>query len=80
MKNFKRNLITKIFSVLLILLISTLFLAPNQLAAKSCGRALAECSIDAAVVGLFGGVKSGLLYFSGCLIGYGWCLEYYDFV
>lgn len=45
--------------------------------AGDCERGLVKCGIDSAIVGLFGGIQSGLLYFSGCLIGYGWCLAYY---
>lgn len=76
MKKLKGNKGIKILSGLLILLIALLFLSPQQLVAKGCDKALAECSVDAVIVGLFGGVHAGLLYFSGCLIGYGWCLEY----
>ena len=46
--------------------------------ADDCEEALLECGIDAVVAALFGGIQSGLSYFSGCLIGYLWCLEYYD--
>lgn len=78
MKNLEGNLRAKIFSGLLILLICLLFLSPQQLVAGACEKALVDCSVDAAIVGLFGGPKVGLLYLSGCLMGYGWCIQYYD--
>jgi len=43
-----------------------------------CEKGLVKCGIDAAIVALFGGLQSGLTYFSGCLIGYGWCLDYME--
>lgn len=80
MKNFKGNLSTKIFSGLLIVLLSTLFMSPLQLVAKDCEEALVRCSVDAVIVGLLGGPKVGLLYMSACFIGYGWCIEYRDLI
>ncbi len=76
MKKNKKNVSAKILSGVLILLLVFLFLTPFQLAAKSCREAFVECSVDAVIIGLFSGFQSGLLYFSGCAVGYGWCLEY----
>ncbi len=53
-------------------------LAAAPALAGNCERALIKCGIDAAIAGLFGGLQSGLTYFSGCLIGYGWCLDYIE--
>ena len=54
------------------------FLTAGQVLANDCERGLLKCSLDAAITALFGGLQSGLMYFSGCLIGYEWCLEYYE--
>jgi len=78
MKNLRRNKKFKIMAGVLVLLMSIFFLAPHQLVAKGCIIGLARCSIDAIIVAIFGGLQSGALYFSGCLIGYTWCLEYFD--
>jgi len=43
-----------------------------------CKKAFSRCTIDAAIAGLFSGPQSFLLYFSGCFMGYSWCLKYYD--
>ena len=78
MKNLRRNKKFKIMAGVLVLLMSIFFLAPHQLVAEDCMIGLARCSIDAIIVAIFGGLQSGALYFSGCLIGYIWCLEYFD--
>jgi hypothetical protein len=54
------------------------FLTAVPALADECEEGLIECGIDAVVSGLFSGFQSGLMHFAGCLIGYGWCLEYYD--
>ena len=77
MKNLKRNSGIKIMAGVLVLLMAALIFAPQQLSAKECVEALGRCSIDAVIVAIFGGIQNGLLYFSGCLIGYSWCLEYF---
>jgi len=43
-----------------------------------CRKALSRCTVDAVVAGLFSGPQSFLLYYSGCFMGYSWCLKYYD--
>ena len=43
-----------------------------------CKKALDKCTTDAVISGLFGGPQSFLLYYSGCFMGYSWCLKYYD--
>jgi len=78
MKNLRRDKRLKIMAGVLVLLMSIFFLAPQQLTAEVCDEALVECAIDAVIIGIFGGLQSGLLYFSGCLTGYNWCLEYFD--
>lgn len=77
MKNLKRYGSIKILAVAMALLMSILFLSPSQLAGGACREALARCSVDAAIAGFFGGIKAGLIFFSGCLVGYSWCLAYY---
>ncbi len=46
--------------------------------ADDCEDGLLECSLDAVISALFRGIQSGLMHFNGCLIGYVWCLEYYE--
>ena len=43
-----------------------------------CKNALSRCTVDAVIAGLFSGPQSFLVYYSGCFIGYSWCLKYYD--
>ena len=68
-----KKIVAGVFIVLLFAL-----LAAVPVLADECERGLLQCGIDAAISGLFGGIQNGLIYFSGCLIGYEWCLEYYE--
>ena len=63
---------------LALLLISIAF-TPHTLNAGVCERALAKCGIDALLSTLLSGPEIGALYYSGCLLGYAWCLQYYIF-
>lgn len=54
------------------------FLTAVPALAGDCEKGLVKCGIDAAISSLLGGIQSGLMYFTGCLIGYEWCLEYYE--
>jgi hypothetical protein len=38
---------------------------------------MSRCTTDAIKSGLVSGAQSFLVYFSGCLMGYTWCLKYY---
>lgn len=68
----------KIF-VLGLMFVVCLFLASSVYASEDvCKKALARCAADAVVAGLFSGPQSFMLYYSGCFIGYSWCLKYYD--
>jgi hypothetical protein len=68
----------KIFVMGLMLLVC-LFLVSSVFASEDvCKKALTRCTADAVVAGLFSGPQSFLLYYSGCFIGYSWCLKYYD--
>lgn len=77
MKNsriFKRS---KAVSLTLVLLVASLALLPLYSNAGLCETALARCAVDAVIVGLFGGVASGVVYAAGCALGYQWCLMYF---
>ena len=68
----------KIF-VLGLMLVVCLFMLSSVYASEDvCKKALSRCTVDAVVAGLFSGPQSFLLYYSGCFIGYSWCLKYYD--
>jgi hypothetical protein len=43
-----------------------------------CERALAACAIDATIAGLTGGPLAFALWSSGCLMGYDFCMRYYE--
>jgi hypothetical protein len=43
-----------------------------------CERALARCAADAVIAGLTGGPLALALWGSGCLMGYDFCMKYYD--
>ena len=43
-----------------------------------CERALAKCGADAAIAGLTGGPLAFALWSSGCLMGYDFCMKYYE--
>jgi hypothetical protein len=43
-----------------------------------CKKALSKCTVDAVKAGVTSGPQSFLLYYSGCYMGYTWCLKYYD--
>jgi hypothetical protein len=77
--NEKRNIRKRVLTGTLALLMIFLFLTPHQLSAGVCERALAKCGIDALLTSLLSGPEIGALYLSGCLLGYSWCLQYYDF-
>jgi hypothetical protein len=61
-------------------LIFCLFLFSASLFAsekEECDRALTKCSVDAVIAGILSGPQTFLLFASGCLMGYTWCLKYY---
>ena len=54
-------------------------LAPSLHASRAvCERALTRCAIDAGIAGLTGGPLVFALWSSGCLMGYDFCLRYYE--
>ena len=60
------------------LLIGVVF-APSLHASRAvCDRALARCGVDAVVAGLTGGPLAFALWGSGCLMGYSFCMRYYE--
>ncbi len=42
-----------------------------------CDKALVKCGVDAVIAGILSGAQTFLLFYSGCLMGYSWCLKYY---
>jgi len=43
----------------------------------ACDKALVKCGVDAVIAGILSGPQTFLLFYSGCLMGYSWCLKYY---
>jgi hypothetical protein len=43
-----------------------------------CERALYKCAVDAVIAGMSGGPLALALWGTGCLMGYDFCLKYYD--
>lgn len=77
MKILRGNSHKKIMVVALVLFILVYAAAPSLQANADCGEALKKCSVDAIIILIFGGPHSFLLYYSGCFLGYTWCLKYY---
>ena len=77
MKILRGNSHKKIMVVALALFILVYAAAPSLQANAGCVEALRKCSVDAVIALIFGGPQTFLLYYSGCLMGYTWCLKYY---
>ena len=77
MKILRGNSHKKIMVVALVLFILVYAAAPSLQANDECVEALKKCSVDAIFALIFGGPQAFLLYYSGCLMGYTWCLKYY---
>ena len=53
--------------------------APSLHAKRAvCEKALAKCAVDAMIAGLTGGPLALALWSSGCLMGYDFCMRYYE--
>jgi hypothetical protein len=78
MKKLKKHNPKRLVVVGLILSLVILFCPPGFASNEECDRALARCSVDAMIAGLFSGPQSFLAYSAGCFLGYTWCLKYYD--
>ena len=74
-KKFKANVFIVMGLVSLLLLVSPII--PSQ-QKHVCEQALEKCGGDAILTLIFGGIQSFLFYYSGCLIGYSWCLKYFE--
>lgn len=68
----------KIIALGLIVCVCFFFVSSVSASEEVCKKALSRCTTDAVIAGLFSGPQSFLLYYSGCFIGYSWCLKYYD--
>ena len=77
MKILKNQHFRRIIILGLMFFVSIFFISSNYASADVCRKALSRCTVDAVVAGLFSGPQSFLLYFSGCFMGYSWCLKYY---
>ncbi len=93
MNNLKGKKTKKLITGVLLLFLFTMIAAPDQLNARSCGRALLSCIVDAgkatvlgAIAGFFSGniigsmlgaAAAGGSYATMCLSGYHFCKRYY---
>lgn len=77
MKILRGNSHKKIMVVALVLFILVYAAAPSLQANADCGEALKRCSVDSVIILIFGGPQAFFLYYSGCFLGYTWCLKYY---
>ena len=68
----------KIIVIGLIVCVCFFLVSSGYASADVCKKALSKCSVDAVMTGLSSGLQSFLLYYSGCFMGYSWCLKYYD--
>ncbi len=76
MKNLTSLKGFKILALVLLLSFTLVYLVPYPLEANVCQDAFSKCGIDAVLVTIFSGPASGAIYFSGCLIGYDFCINY----
>jgi hypothetical protein len=44
---------------------------------EACDKAFVKCGVDALIGGFLSGPQMFLFIYSGCLMGYTWCLKYY---
>lgn len=74
-KKGSRVMIGALVFVLLMGVILTPSLHANL---ADCERALHRCAVDAVVAGMTGGPIALSLWGTGCLLGYDFCLRYYE--
>jgi hypothetical protein len=74
-KKGSRLLIGALVFSLLVGVVCTPSLHANR---ADCERALAKCAVDATIAGLTGGPIAFALWSSGCLMGYDFCMRYYE--
>ena len=77
MKIMKNRRWKRIFGIGLVLFLGIFLVSSGFASGDICREALNDCLVDAVVAGLFGGPQTFLLYYSGCMIGYTFCLKYY---
>jgi hypothetical protein len=78
-KNHKKKRSRILIGALVFVLFVGAVMAPSLHASRAdCERALHRCAIDAAIAGLTGGPLVFALWGSSCLMGYEFCLNYYD--
>jgi len=78
MNKFIKQSAKKFMVVGLIFSLVILCSTPGFASKEACENALIKCGVDAAIAGLVSGPQSFLAYSAGCLIGYYWCLKYYN--
>ncbi len=78
MRKFIKHNSKKLVVAGLIFGLIVLWSSPVYASKEVCENALARCGFDALVAGLFSGPQTFLAYYSGCLMGYSWCLKYYS--
>ena len=68
-----------LIGMLVFSLLMGVVMAPSLHASRAvCEEALAKCGIDAVIAGLTGGPLAFALWGTGCLLGYDFCLRYYE--
>lgn len=78
MKRIMKKSARKLVIVSLIFSLIVLCSFPSFASKEVCDKALGKCGIDAAKAGLFSGPQAFLTYYAGCMMGYSWCLKYYN--
>ena len=78
MKILKNQHFRRIIILGLMFFVSIFFISSNYASAGVCKKALSRCTVDSVIAGLFSGPQSFLLYYSGCFMGYSWCMKYYE--
>lgn len=64
---------------LVFMLLMGAFITPSLHATRAvCEKALHRCAVDAVIAGMTGGPLALSLWGTGCLLGYDFCLRYYE--
>jgi hypothetical protein len=70
-RRFQMKIVVSLFLVVLIF-------SPVLAADNDCEAAFTRCGADALITAVISGPGAGIVYATGCFLGYTWCLKYYD--
>lgn len=78
-KIHKKKRSRMMIGTLVFVLLMGVILTPSLHASRAiCERALQRCAVDAVIAGMTAGPLAFSLYGTGCLMGYDFCMRYYE--